>query len=410
MHPEFVEEVVRLRAAGRSRRAAGDDRRERVRAGAETLRAAFAEPGAGPHVVPLSGGLDSRAILACLCEQGVAAQITTVTFGLPGTFDYEIARRVARQAGVAHEAIDLTSVELTMPALESALADSGACSWGFDALFHRLVGARFGSQATYWSGYMAGALSGARLPPATSGTWPEAVAAFATTNRFSRQLTLSEPGWRPGGRFASQPFVDAGELDYDDQLDFGVRQAGYIRDTLLPRGVEVRTPFLHPGWVGFVLGLPRHDRRDARLYQQMLTAGLGELFRLPTKNTFGLAPRTPSWLVAARRRAAKAVAALRERPLREVHHRPLPQPRCMANYLDFARDLTERDDLRTLVHDAVHALDGRDAVPWLRPAQIWRRHRSSPADAELAAALTLLAALEANLRVQDRRPAPRPSG
>lgn len=410
MHPHFVDEIVRLRDAGRLERADTGDRSALVRRGAQALRAGFRDPGPGPHVVPLSGGLDSRVILSCLCERGVGAQVTTVTFGLPGTFDYEIARVVAHRAGVAHEAIDLRGVPLTMAALEATLADSGACSWGFDALCHRLIPDRFGPRATYWSGYMAGALAGSRLPAAASRSWPEAVTSFVATNRFSNALALAEPDRELAAGFTAVPFVNAGALSYDDQLDFGVRQAGYIRSTLLPQGVDLRTPFLDPAWVGFMLGLPSESRRDARLYRRILAAGLGELFRLPTKNTFGLPLGTPGWVVSARRRSAKLAAALRERRLRQAARRPLPQPRRMANYMDFGRDLREREDLRTLVHDGVHALDRRGAVPWLRPREMWRHHLRFPADAELATALSLLAALEANLRVESRRPAPRLSG
>ena len=42
-------------------------------------------------MVPLSGGLDSRTILAALLEAGLKDRITTVTYGTPGTWDYDIA-------------------------------------------------------------------------------------------------------------------------------------------------------------------------------------------------------------------------------------------------------------------------------------------------------------------------------
>lgn len=64
------------------------------------------------HVVPLSGGLDSRAILAELLDRGLRKNIITVTFGTPGTLDYEIGAYVARKARVYHENIDLTKVEV----------------------------------------------------------------------------------------------------------------------------------------------------------------------------------------------------------------------------------------------------------------------------------------------------------
>ena len=44
----------------------------------------------GLQILPLSGGLDSRAILGGLLENLERDQIQVVTFGSPGTWDYDI--------------------------------------------------------------------------------------------------------------------------------------------------------------------------------------------------------------------------------------------------------------------------------------------------------------------------------
>ena len=54
------------------------------------FKAAFENVSEGHHIVPLSGGLDSRAILGGLLDAGLKDQITTVTFGTLGTWDYDI--------------------------------------------------------------------------------------------------------------------------------------------------------------------------------------------------------------------------------------------------------------------------------------------------------------------------------
>ena len=59
-------------------------------------------------VVPISGGLDSRAILSGLLEFTDASCIHTCTFGLPKTFDFEIGNRVAAFAGTKHTSFDLS--------------------------------------------------------------------------------------------------------------------------------------------------------------------------------------------------------------------------------------------------------------------------------------------------------------
>jgi len=60
------------------------------------------------HVVPISGGLDSRAILAGLLEHTSADKIYTYTFGTPGTLDYEIGNKIAKIFGTKHTKFPLT--------------------------------------------------------------------------------------------------------------------------------------------------------------------------------------------------------------------------------------------------------------------------------------------------------------
>lgn len=59
----------------------------------------------------LSGGLDSRSIVAALCERGV--QVETYNFSLPGTQDQVLATGFARAAGTAHHELPMKAeVEL----------------------------------------------------------------------------------------------------------------------------------------------------------------------------------------------------------------------------------------------------------------------------------------------------------
>ncbi|QPL05809.1 MULTISPECIES: asparagine synthase-related protein [Actinomyces] len=51
-------------------------------------------------LLPLSGGLDSRLLLAWLLRHGEAGRVATFTYGVPGAREVEVSRRVAQQAGV----------------------------------------------------------------------------------------------------------------------------------------------------------------------------------------------------------------------------------------------------------------------------------------------------------------------
>ena len=77
--------------------------------GVAAIKARFQEADNGTHIVPLSGGLDSRAILAGLLDRGLKDQIIATTYGTPGTYDYDIGCRVAKKIGVKHKAFDLST-------------------------------------------------------------------------------------------------------------------------------------------------------------------------------------------------------------------------------------------------------------------------------------------------------------
>ena len=68
-------------------------------------------------LVPLSGGLDSRYILATLMELVSPNRITAVTFGSLGTYDYEIGAQVAKVVGVKHVAYPLSVEDYRDPEL-----------------------------------------------------------------------------------------------------------------------------------------------------------------------------------------------------------------------------------------------------------------------------------------------------
>ena len=63
------------------------------------------KPGVSPFL--LSGGLDSRLLLAEMSAQG--AEVAAFTFGIPGCADLVIARRCSRRLGVPHQSLFLTT-------------------------------------------------------------------------------------------------------------------------------------------------------------------------------------------------------------------------------------------------------------------------------------------------------------
>jgi hypothetical protein len=348
------------------------------------------------HVLPLSGGLDSRAILGGLLENVDRDQIQAVTFGTPGTWDYEIGQQVAHAAGVQCEVLDLTAKDWTWDTAElvETAVKTERPIWLFDAYVNRQIPERFGDDCIYWSGFMGDPIAGSHLLAKDSKTWEQAKEEFIERNRFVRSLSLVPSDFAPGDCLPTSPFVNEDLLCYDEQLDFGVRQQCLIRHIVLPRGCNYQTPFLRPDWVGFMLNVPRRFREKQWLYKEILKAAYPRLFSLPTKTNRGL-PLDALWFPSQARRVVLKARSLGRKFLRGKFGGIDPG----VNYIDFDRGLRARDDLKALVYDSTQDLKKRHIVDWIDIDVIWQRHQREQSD--YARALTLLASLEINLKAKE---------
>ena len=69
-------------------------------------------PGSPRLVLPLSGGLDSRLLVAWLTLHGALDRAVAFTYGRPGTREVEVSRKVAEAVGLEWHAIDYVPAEL----------------------------------------------------------------------------------------------------------------------------------------------------------------------------------------------------------------------------------------------------------------------------------------------------------
>jgi hypothetical protein len=81
-------------------------------------------PDTEPILLPLSGGFDSRLILAFLLEMIPASRIIAYTYGEPGTYDYEIAKRIVKIFGISHLQYPLNLDYFTIPELTQNCLDA----------------------------------------------------------------------------------------------------------------------------------------------------------------------------------------------------------------------------------------------------------------------------------------------
>jgi asparagine synthetase B (glutamine-hydrolysing) len=76
-------------------------------------------------LLPLSGGFDSRVILATVLEIIPADRLVTFTYGQPDTYDYEIGNKVAKDIGVRHVSFPLGYQDFSLENLLESCSDTG---------------------------------------------------------------------------------------------------------------------------------------------------------------------------------------------------------------------------------------------------------------------------------------------
>lgn len=296
----------------------------------------------GLQIVPISGGWDSRVILAALSTRFPSSQILTYSFGFKGSLDFELGSAVARQVGVRHIAINTADLQCGPEELVQA---AQVAPWTYmpDALVQqacfRQLALEFGS-ASLWSGFLGDALTGAHL----LGTESASVdLKFAVKQQRSRRLPLvAAPG----------KFFECNEiLQRDDWLDLGVRQyacisrivlggitwAGWRANQGQACGLDILAPFADLEWARFWLSAAREQRAGQELYKSYVRAKSPRIFDVPFKENYGV-----SETARTARFVAKARYALRQRAYQRWPKR-FSRSSIMDNYFNYP--LLFREDM-----------------------------------------------------------------
>ena len=374
---------------------------ELVANGIDALKYCFRDIPPARHIVPISGGLDSRAILAGLLDAGLRDHITGVVFGVPGNLDYEIGNLVAKVCGIDRVSIDLNDVELNTESLVDAIAGEGHIGWAFDFYYNRLIPKQFGSDAVYWSGFMGDSLSGAHMWSVEKPTWEEGVAAFIEHNRL--EAKLSHPEFDPMSVLPNHPPMKDTPLGFDEQLDFAVRQASYIQNTVLVPRYDYRTPFLDDCWVKFMLSVPRTLRYEQRLYRKILLQAFPEQFALPTKTNLGLPLNCSKWNLLQKRASRKIGSVVRRRTnkVRNQFGMSISPEVRHVNYIDFDESIRQRKDLKELVSQNLSDLAQRNIIDWIDVEDIWAEHQKRVIN--YGYPISMLVSIEVILKSRDQR-------
>jgi len=347
---------------------AGLSRTALVDVGCRKLRDTFSalfDPNA-EHVVPISGGLDSRLILGALLELMPAQKLHTYTFGIPGTYDYDLGCLIAKHAGTKHLALPLDGISYH----KAEMLDFARRSQRQAMLFYhppvRELVQRY-TDAVIWSGYVGDAVVGSHLHTPPSETLIEAKRIHIKNRSIVRSMRLHRC---PDEDFL--PFVGGGGLDpdvltYDEQVLFAEAVRKFTAPLVLFDGFRYLTPLINSPWMDFNFSVPNRFREHEALMISIARKAFPKLFALPTKNSLGLGLGTPAPVIRALTLVNKARKLLHQFAPNRVRY-----PHILYN--DYNEAIRTSPDVRGIVLDALADLRRRGLTPWLDLDAIVKRH------------------------------------
>lgn len=322
------------------------------------------------HVVPLSSGLDSRAILAALLDHPAVdrSDVQTVTFGTPGTWDYDIGPQVADAAGVANRTVDLRpgSFDWSLDSLRAYARKQSRPIRMFEGYVNDSVSRVVETEDTaVWSGLLGGTTTGQHVDETPHDSWEAAVAEFVEHGHYT---SLEPPGHEPRRAIPSEPYLPQSAMAFPNQLSFAHRQQCYIKPVVLADGTRC-TPFTHPSWLEVMLNVPRTHRAHRALFTDAMVDAYPELFSLPTDASAGYPLSVGESRRKIRRGGHLLIDSLAEKLGRSYTH---PD----TNYLNFARGFREAGELRRTAEELIDDLQERELPAGVNPGTIWEQHQA----------------------------------
>ena len=335
-------------------------------------------------VVSASGGFDSRAILAGLSEFTEAGNIKTYTFGMAGSYDFEIGNEVCEHLGTKHTKLDLAQLAVTTEMLEKICALSDGNANLFFSVHLLPMIERFGSDVEYWNGYMGGEYAGSFMASEPSSTYEEAIKNYFI--REARKLRLEEPTPEELSEFAqlitAEP-EDKDKFSYDEQLDCYNKGERCWANHYFMSGYNYVTPFIEDEWIEFILSVPEKYRVNKYIYKRMLIRSFGELFSLPSKINSGLGLGASAMQIKIRKIKNRIVSVL-------------GGSNPALNYMEIDKELRKESAVKGIIEKSLNDIKQRGIIEQEPLERLWSEHQSKEQDN--SALLTHIASLDVILR------------
>ncbi len=340
------------------------------------------------NTIPLSGGVDSRLLLAALAEHTDVSAINTYTFGVPGTYDFDIANHIAKKYGTNHINFDLNNHIYTMDEL---LDMSKRFYYQSPLLIHPpLTPLLEFKDSIIWSGVNAGAVVGSFLKQYPSATLYQAKQNFLNKGAFVKSIDLTKRGKNHLTELMSFNEISNSLLTYDEQTFFKMRSQKHLAPNVLIKGFKYKTPFINNRFMDFMLSLNNNFRFKKYLYNKIAKNAYPAAFKYGIEGNYRLPIDSPKNRVKVKRNYIKIMNLISNTIPGFYFQSP------MINYLDFNLAIRQRKDIQHIIYANIFDLKKRNLIDWVNFDKLWKEHMNNTVNR--ADALIALASLEIHLK------------
>lgn len=330
------------------------------------------------HIVPLSGGWDSRLILGALLDRVETPSIQTVTFGSPGQLDFEIAKQIADWAEVKHHSINLNEVSFSWNLILESVKKS-PFTYTPDVYFaQKSFNLINDKNVKFWSGFLGDAINGGHTSK-NEKDLKQVRMDFVKKEKFSKNHRLVQSEFEPNVNIPDKTF----KIPIEDAVFLGYHCTSCTTPINLPTiewsgwnglhenkryGLSIFTPFVDKLWAGYWLSAPRSKKVGMKLFHEAMEKKFPELFALPSKSRLGF--RKNQKISYQLRRANYGI----RRRLNKLFPSFKLGPHSIHNYLDYNKAYREREDYQETLKKAFSYLEEVEATPWLNFEKMWDEH------------------------------------
>lgn len=339
-------------------------------------------------IIPLSGGLDSRLILGFANQYLSGSTIKTFTFGIPGTYDFEIGNKIGQRLSKNHDFFNLNKIEVRHEILQKTALCTDFNTNIYEPYYFIYALTKYGYSPLYLSGYTGDGIAGSHFSTSYNRSWTleqemEYYLKHEMHSRSPYQVHELNQEY-----LELNAYKDA--LTVQEALFFENHVERYSVNHVIPTGYNFMAPFMTDEIIAFLWSIPDEYRVSKELFNAILLSLFPEIFSFPVKQNFGasLASKNRTYFL---KQWFRARLALKKFGIRPGWQNP------MTNYVNFGMKMLDDkifiNDLKGLFSE----LEKRELPLPVLPSDVLKQHSLQNDQSKL---LMLLASLEVILRTK----------